>query len=681
MAKPAKRSLDSVQSDPAARLVPVGAGSLFLFVAGLVLIFFGVNLSSDASLSSSVAGFFTGLDPTPAMLQKLDYKIFALSGILRNSGFIISVVSFFVLYATLKGVDIAGRISVGANRFTAFLGGRSGVSAFLFIIGSDVLVISFSLVLATTAGFFFGVSISKFHLLFSLSAGALFVILSAGRLFPDRSRMVMLLSLAVLSAVSASALLISSAFYDTAFDSQAYHQENMIYMAEGWNPVYESKRGDIDYVRVDDQVFTTSKASAAIAANLYKLTGDPETGKAVNLLLIFASFCLSFSAFLAFRPVSAGYSLLLSLLVSLNPVSVYQSLSFYVDGLMSSVIICAFSLFVIFVRRKDFLVLLVFGMSVAVLAAVKLTGLAYAFFVCAGAALYVLFFISAKEFLRTASVLLLFGLLSFFCFSFNPFVTNHVNHGHIFHPFYGPSAITVANHGPAYIAGMNNIQKGLFSVFSESENFYAARLVEPRIKFPLFFSAKESALFANTDVRVGGFGPLFGAALIVSLALLFVCFFWENRPAIIGAAFVSWILIMVFAVPEAWWARFVPQFFLVPFPVLVLSAYYTQSPIVWMRRALPALLIANLVLVGLPYYLNQMMTTASLSRQLGQMKALSGRLAVYPPFFSTSLGKRMQRAGIDHIEVGPEYFKTTPGMTAADFSIIYYTVIEQKGQK
>lgn len=666
-------------TDPAARLVAAGAAAFVFLILGMGLLFFGLNLSPGSSLSYSVADHFKSLEPTPAMLQKLEYKIAALALISRISGTLIALLSFAVLYMTLKGADIAGAISSRLQKAAAYLGGRRGIASFMFIAGAAMLSMSFFSVLFTSAGFFLKIPVSAYHIQLAAAAAAMFMWLLSWSFFKDRRVPAFFAGLVVVSAVMAFSAVVSSAFYDTAFDGQAYHQENMIYMAEGWNPVYQNREGDVKYPKVDQQVYTTSKAAAMVASNIYKLTGNPETGKAFNIVLIFSSLFLSMSALLSFNPVKAGYAFLLSVLISLNPVSVYQSLSFYVDGQMSSVVICCLALFVVFARERDLLSLSALGMSVSLLAAIKLSGLAYAFFICAGIAAYVFFYISSRDLFRVSAVFLAFGALSFFCFSFNPFVTNHVNHGHIFHPFYGPSAISVVNHGPAYIVGMNNLQKAFFSVFSESENYYAGRLTEPRLKFPLRVSAREAALFAGTDTRVGGFGPLFAASLILSALLLAYCSFSESRRSVASAAFALFIILTALAIPEAWWARFVPQLFLAVFPALVLSAWCGQQPVIWIRRALLAVLTVNLLLVSLPYYLNQGMSTLSLSAQFREMKQLDKKLAVYLPFFSTSLGKRLSGAGIDHVEVNAEYFTHSPKMSAADFSVIYYDVMGKKG--
>ncbi|MFA5104210.1 MAG: hypothetical protein WC527_03470 [Candidatus Margulisiibacteriota bacterium] len=675
MTKPLKTAVvqNNGKGKSANHQIVIGVGSFILLAVGVILLIFGINLSSDRSYFESIAGFLTDLRPTPAMLGKLDYKIDALSSISKQVGVVLAVLSFIVLYLTLKGVDVLSWQTKRIKVFIGYLGGKNGVSKFLYILGSSVLILIFSILFITTVGFFFGITVSKLHFLAAVSIVIVFVWLLSRSFFSDKAPKIFLLSLALIGLAAGFSLYISANVYDTAFDSQAYHQESMIYMAQGWNPIYSSRSGDIKVLKVDEQVYLTSKASETCAATIYKLTGNIEAGKLFNFLLIFASFCLALSAILSFEFVSSKWACFLSFFLAFNPVSAYQSLSYYVDGQMSSIMICSFSLFVIYVSRRGLSNLLMLGVSLAILLSIKLTGLVYALLIYAGAASYEMFSGRIKDFTKLTVVSAAFMLLSFFCFSFNPFITNHINHGHIFYPFYGKSAITVVNHGPAYIVGMNAFQKTISSVFSESENFYVGRLAEPAYKFPLFVSPKEMAVFANTDTRVGGFGPLFGAILICSFAMLAICLISEYRFAVYGAAFVVFVMFTVFIIPEGWWARFVPQFYIVPFPVLVLSCYCNRKAVIYLRRFIAVLLVANLFLVAFPYYLNQAITTRSLSMQLKEMKSLNTKLAVYMPFFSTSMGRRLNNAGIKFIEEDKDYFVREPKMMAADFSVIYYS--------
>lgn len=667
-----KDAIHNEKNETSSHQLIIASGSIALIVLGAALFVFGNKLATDTYYFDSFARFLSDLRPTPAMLGKINYKIEALSSVSKMTGVILSVISFIALYLTLKGIDIYAWLMNAISGVVRYLGGREGAGKFFFLLGSFVLVQVFCIPLITTSGFFIRIAVSKWHFLAASFIAAVYFWALAKAFFKDRAVNIFIPSLVLLILVEGMSFFIAANVYDTAFDSQAYHQESIIYLAEGWNPVFESKQGDIKYDKVDSQVYTTSKSSEICAATIYKLTGNLEAGKAFNMLLIFASFCLSLAAIISFKIVPARFACFISFFMAMNPVSLYQSMSYYVDGQLSSILICVFSLLVLYLSKRGIAELIILGMSLAILLSNKLSGLAYALIICAGAALYEIFSGKLSRFIKAAAIPAVFLLLSFFCISFNPFVTNHINYGHVFHPFYGKAAISAENHGAAYIVGMNAPQKTFSSVFSESENYYAARLAEPAYKFPLLVSLKEIAVFANTDPRVAGFGPLFGAMIVCSFLMLVGCFAYDYRQALTGSLFIALLMIMVMALPEGWWARFVPQFYIVPFAVLVLSCFYKQKPILYMKLFMSVLVVVNCLLVAFPYYVNQAVTTVSLSRQLKEMKDMNSRLAVYMPFFSVSSGKRLQSSGIEYEEVGPDHFNREPRITAADFSVMYY---------
>jgi len=247
-----------------------------------------------------------------------------------------------------------------------------------------------------------------------------------------------------------------------------------------------------------------------------------------------------------------------------------------------------------------------------------------------------------------------------------------MNHGHIFYPFFGKAPIRADNHGPQYILEMNGPQKLFSSLFSESENFYCGRLTEINFKIPFAVYPRELINYVNTDTRVSGWGPLFGTAVIIAALLLAAAFYYDRRPAAAAFALVSWVMVMVFSNPESWWARFVPQLTIVPVICLVLSYYYEQRLVKYMRNVLLVLLVANTMIVFSVYYIWQSMTTISLSRQLDEIAAQGKKICIFMPFFRTSIGVRLKEKGIRYTVVDQKYFTEQPGLIAADFFNMYY---------
>jgi hypothetical protein len=80
------------------------------------------------------------------------------------------------------------------------------------------------------------------------------------------------------------------------------------------------------------------KAPWIFGAVIYNLTGNIETGKVMHFMLMLAVFLSTYS-FISSIPLHPWLCLLISGLLAVNPVSLSQSLSYYIDGLVSSLFI------------------------------------------------------------------------------------------------------------------------------------------------------------------------------------------------------------------------------------------------------------------------------------------------------------------------------------------------------
>ena len=132
----------------------------------------------------------------------------------------------------------------------------------------------------------------------------------------------------------------SGMFYDISYDGQVYHQEAVIQLANHWNPFqqYLLKEQSQSAMLLNHY----AKGPWVYEAALYTVTGQIEQSKAFNFLVMTASFLLTFST-LKSSKWSTKQSSLFSLLLALNPVSIYQALSFYIDG-STSLLLCLLAL-------------------------------------------------------------------------------------------------------------------------------------------------------------------------------------------------------------------------------------------------------------------------------------------------------------------------------------------------
>ena len=87
------------------------------------------------------------------------------------------------------------------------------------------------------------------------------------------------------------------------------------------------------------------------------------------------------------------------------------------------------------------------------------------------------------------------------------------------------------------------------------------------LKLPCTVSLTEIKHFASPDVRVGGFGPLFGGALLLAIVVSGLLLWrYPGRRCEHNGQIVLMALIgaktLLFS--ETWWARFAPQLWLIP---------------------------------------------------------------------------------------------------------------------
>ncbi len=675
-----KNQLQSSEKIERIRIIPFLL-SLSFFVIGIVLLWFGLTLSSDPLFFDFVKTYLKDLRPTPAMLEQIDYKIFAIADIFKKAGLFLSIISFILAYLILKGFVPFGKIKIFLEKIYVNFGGKAGIRKISFIIGaSTIFLCGYILILFSMGLKFFGITMTRYH--FPLALGLTIVsMLMLSKFFFNREYIKMfVVSMAVFVFMFLISFLFGNLFYDTAFDSLAYHQEIIIRLTQGWdlyslnNPLHTK-----DFI--NSHTYTQTKAAEICSASLVKFDGLIESGKIFNFLMIFSSFFIAFYAATVFPWISIRVATLISALLAFNPVSVYQSASYYIDGQLSSILLCLFSLAVILLTEKKFLYVFFIFLSIIIASNLKLTGLVYSFVVASILAVLLFFREDFKMFFASSLMFLSAALIAIFLVGFNPYVTNHIYHGHIFYPFFCKNPVQVIEHAPPSMKGKNQIEKAFASIFSECENFYVGHLTEYSFKFPLFVSAHELTCFANTDTRASGFGPLFAAMFIVSLLVIFSIIFIDWKTGAIISLFFLWILASGFIITEPWWARFVPQIYFAPISTILVSYKFNSKVLKFLRNFLLFLAIANILLISMVYYTSQYATSASLERQLKETANSYKKIYIYFPYGTFASLYRLKSAGIDAVPVDANYFKEAPQKISADFFSGFFIGEKKENQK
>jgi hypothetical protein len=465
--------------------------------------------------------------------------------------------------------------------------------------------------------------------------------------------------------------LLSGSIYDISWDGQTYHTEGIEQLANGWNPFLEAphngpafRHGGV-YAGPFHLSFS-SKGPWICAAALYKFSGSFEAGKAFHPMLILACFLVSFAALSTFQNIRPSWILILSLLLAFNPVSICQMFTYYVDGLLSSLLGIAAGILLLIYRRSDRFKMAVLALVVILTINVKLNGALYIAILAGG---YWLFYAVVKKARRgeLAAWLLAGGILGGGFVGFSPYITQFTNKlistGNPFYPYAGWTSL-VTNAAPEIFGDEpDRVRMLAVSLFSKSEvlELSASGKTEGfdgphlfKLKLPFTFSFDEIRAFAFPDVHLGGFGPLFSGSIVLSVAII-VVLFWQHRSRLLSAAHLLLLMTLIFisalSLPENYFARYVPQVWMLPVIATILALLITRH---WLSRglafALIVLLFINNLLISYKYAVFSLSNSALAASQLRTLKKEEQPIAAKFGFFN-AIRYRFDREGIRYVEV------------------------------
>lgn len=402
----------------------------------------------------------------------------------------------------------------------------------------------------------------------------------------DLSRGRRLLSIGLFLALVLAGLWLGGVFFDTSYDGKAYQQEAVLAFLDGLNPLTQIYPGNH---WVDDY----PKLSWVLAAALTQWTPSLQNAKGLQALFLCASFFGLLRLFLnqgAKRP----WAVLGAGLLACNPVVLSQFFTFYVDGPLYGLLAVLLGQTVVLARARgrahpgD---VVLAAMSGALLANLKFTGLVYAgvvlFLLCGFCLVY-----ARRAYLLRAACLGLAVLCLGLGLGASPYLKNLLLGRHVFHPLMGArqgqSIITAFK--PAYMAGKDPLTNLLVSSFSQSKIVERTATATLRNPFDFPGRVEEFHMLTVPDPRVGGFGPYMGAVLVLSGLLAGVVLARPRRMLAPGRGkyallLAAGVLGSTLVNPEAWWARYAPQFWMLWSPLLL-----------WLRPRAPGRKVLALVL-------------------------------------------------------------------------------------
>ena len=377
-------------------------------------------------------------------------------------------------------------------------------------------------------------------------------------------------------SIIAASLLIAIQFYDCSFDGQWYHQDAIMFLADGWNPIWDPAISNNVVSGLNaNYVNHYPKAPWVIEAVLYLFMGNIEAGKAIQLIYLI-SFMLLLLTFLTNRfSFSWGKAILITILLGGSTISLGQLFSFYVDGLLFSLlgILLIFLLELSYFNAK---VLGFMGLSFIVLANIKFTGLIYGLVFLMMGGIWVIIRQKAlviKRALHFSSVVLIGVVL----IGYPTYVRNVLSKGHPFFPIMGQNnegkSIAEVQY-PADFFPMNRMEKLITAhasipIYTDHEH--------ASVRKPLFnknLILESIPYYKNHQpVTMSPFGPFEGELLVLFIPLLCL-FFLRKRPLELYLLLGGVVLSMIIQ-PESWNLRYAPQLLLIF--VLVLATLMQEK--------------------------------------------------------------------------------------------------------
>lgn len=540
-----------------------------------------------------------------------------------------------------------------------------------FEISFFIIVLTFAMYVVGVLGFALNIPISPFHLPVSFALAYIVFLALQGRgenvgnppcLYNRRSLLVVFIA-TLLFCVS---LFASALFYDISWDGCWYHQDAVFRLGSGWNPLREPFAEEDR--SCDPFILHYPKAIWIIQSVIYKFSGGIQFAKALLPFLMASLFCFFFAVVDGIWK-NRLWALLISGLITFNPVALAQVMTFYNDGIFYVLSLFVFSIMALahFGRLACGLqmrVMLVF--SAVLLSNSKFTGLIT---VIAGFAMFSLLdWLKERRFsrsmVRRVSLYAITTAVAVLPFGYNPYITNFVKAGHPLHPVLGDERIDIITANlPPDMVGRNRFEKAFMSYFSVCANHSGQSFASSRLKLPATITPDEISECWEPDVRLSGFGPLFSLTLVLA-AVAFVIFSMNrgNRRRTEIMVFSGLFLVMMVVTnPEFWWARYVPYVWAGPVFVLFCGLHSLRSghqplkpgAVEWLCRVSILVMLVNISIVGKRIASNHYHATKSIREHLREMKSRNQTVEIkYDEVFWT------QRLQLDEENIAYREIKT-----------------------
>lgn len=471
----------------------------------------------------------------------------------------------------------------------------------------------------TSTLFLIGVSISKiyFPMYIILSALISFIFFYKGKDKSDIKRVIINIVVAIL--ILFITILVSEIFYDNTWDGNTYHKEMIGLMKSGMNPVYNVESGDI-------WVQHYARAVETFAAVVYSYTNNIESGKALNFLFIILLFGQIYKHL---RGMNKGkiVSIMLSIVIAINPISLIQSTCYYVDGIFATTL---FFIILMLLKltsnenKNNKMYLYWLALLTVICINIKFTSLLICTMFIGIFVIYWLYVaLKEKTFIATFKkwfvyfvCIYLFGVI---VVGASVYIKNFKNYGHPFYPLLGEttSVDIVTDNEPAGLTEYSHLEKFIYTLFSKTYTWYDKK---PELKIPFTVYESELDSMQYVDTRVGGFGPLYSGILILSLPVILFYMILDvkrkRRENILLILVFLGIVLPIPILPVVWQLRYYPELYLLPIIALYLLVRYNMNTVKKVCFSVISLALVANTLLFMPAVYGKFKNSIQVNKQL-----------------------------------------------------------------
>jgi hypothetical protein len=515
----------------------------------------------------------------------------------------------------------------------------------LLVLASTLLFFIFSLLSTSLITIFLKGQLSALQSVISLILALIFTVVSYKFVFKTWNFAKIGQIFGIAMVIFSICMIFGGRIIDLSYDGQGYHAAGKIAIDKGWNPFTEKIRDRKD-IKSENKLWIQSYPHAAniLALDVFKVTGNAESGKGFNLLWVIISGILGYLALLQFKNLNNLQRPILVALALLSPHNILQIYTFGLDTQFYSMFIVLLSLLVL-VYKKFQLPLTLFNLGLLVIFLInnKLTSVAYLAIFTSFFCLYLLFEKKFKLFLQTAGVIIFATILAFGLFGYQPFITNYRNHKNPFYPVYvsketNDKAYDFTENRPSNYLEENQVSLLFKSIFFKTNGNFREPEDRAEFKIPFTMTTVERDFYTYLGPKVGGFGPFFSGIFLLCVAMLGMLFFSKKRDGLSRKHVINFVLVIIAVIfssalnPLNSAARYIPQFWFI-IPLIVWLSWQYKNKILTALGAIAIIFVlVNSVVIFAKTSSFNATKTASLDKYLKKLADVSKQSPVLVNF-------------------------------------------------